>query len=219
MIAGKHIVGVGIGAVLMPAAALAQPSALVVTTLTDPATGAPIAEVAPGQTVRMRTTVSWEPGGTQFAGIAGDMLVAPLTPGGGEGTPSNLVSEFSIGALVSLGTFSGDDLLGIDINVTPPFFPAGGPVPPSLNYWGIQFIGYDWAAPAEPGVYEFRFEPVLFFPNVRIYPSQSSPQFVSVPTTYAAASVTVIPAPAAASCVALAAAIAPRRRRPGIVAG
>ena len=213
MIAGKHIVGVGIGAVLMPAAALAQPSALVVTTLTDPATGAPIAEVAPGQTVRMRTTVSWEPIGTQMAGIAGDMLVTPLNPGGGVGVSSNRVSEYTPGVLVNLGAFSGDDVLGIDIAVTPAFFTGGFQVPPTWNADGIDFIGFDWLAPAETGVYEFRFQPNALAPNFRIYPIAASPAFIEVPTTYLSATVEVIPTPAATPLLVVVAFANPSRRR------
>lgn len=197
--------------------AAAQPSALVVTNLTDPATGAPVAEVTPGETVRMRTTISWQ-GGIQMAGIAGDVLVAPLTPGGGVGVPTNRYSEYVAGTLVKLGTFQGDDLLGIDIAVTPICFTGGFVVPPSGNATGIDFIGFDWAAPTEPGDYEFRFQPSALAPNFRVYTSGTSPAFIEVPTTYIAASVTVIPAPAA-PLLALAAAFAPRRRRPCIVAG
>ncbi|MEZ6235444.1 MAG: hypothetical protein R3B68_14755 [Phycisphaerales bacterium] len=127
--------------------AAAQPSALVVTNLTDPTTGAPVAAIEPGQTLRMRTRVSWQ-GGGQMAGITGDMLVVPLTAGGGEGVSTNRYSDYFEGTLVNLGTFSGDDLLGIDIAVVPWVFTGGFIVPPSGNSNGIDFIGFDWTAPA-----------------------------------------------------------------------
>ena len=191
----------------------AQPSALVVTNLTDPVSGTTLTIVEPGETVRMRTTVSWQ-GGVQMAGIAGDMLVMPLTPGGGQGGPSNRYSEYSPGALVNLGTFTGDDLLGIDIAVTPAFFQGGLIIPPSYQSAGIDFIGFDWTAPLEPGEYEFRFQPKALAPNFRIYTSTSSPAFIEVPTTYVAAAVTVIPA-TGSICILVAAAplFAIRRRR------
>ncbi|MCB9840876.1 MAG: hypothetical protein H6809_04400 [Phycisphaeraceae bacterium] len=192
--------------------ASAQPSALVVTNLTDPVSGTTLASIAPSQTLRMRTRVSWQ-GGVQMAGIAGDMLVTPLTPGGGEGVPANRYSEYAVGALVSLGAFAGDDLLGIDIAVTPAFFQGGWIIPPSYSSNGIDFIGFDWTAPSEPGEYAFRFQPSALAPNLRVYPTTVSPAFIEVPTTYIAASVTVIPTPAAVPLLVLAAASTSSRRR------
>ncbi|MEZ6235441.1 MAG: hypothetical protein R3B68_14740 [Phycisphaerales bacterium] len=194
--------------------ARAQPSAVVVTTLTDPLAGTPVSAIAPGQTVRMRTTVSWEPLGTQMAGIAGDMLVTPLTPGGGVGASSNRVSEYTPGVLVNLGAFSGDDVVGIDIAVTPAFFTGGFLTPPTWNADGIDFIGFDWTAPSEPGDYEFRFQPKAAAPNFRAYLHPASPLFSEIATTYIGAIITVTPAPSVGTVGVFSLVVLATRRQP-----
>ena len=196
----------------IPALAMAQPSAIVRTTLSDPATNLPVGVAQPGQTVRMRTVVSWQPSGSQMAGIKGDMLAWPVGVGG-QGVVTNRVSDYTAGGLVHLGTLAGDDLMDIDIAVTPAFFTGGFIVPPSWNSTGLLVIGYDWTAPAEVGTYEFRFAADPIAPNFRVYPSPSSPMFAEVPTIYVGTSLVVVPGPGGAALVAVAALGAGRRRR------
>ncbi|MCB9840877.1 MAG: hypothetical protein H6809_04405 [Phycisphaeraceae bacterium] len=191
--------------------ACAQPSALVATSLSHPLSGAPISVVEPGQIVRVRTVVSWDRPGTQLAGIAGDLLATPLTPGGGDGVVSNLYSEFDPGGTIILGTLVGDDVLGID--VAPVLCITGLCHPVPFQWAGIDLVGYDWTAPAAPGEYEFGFTPAPGREFVRIFTSVS-PAFTLAATTYTPATLTVVPAPGAPMVLGFAAALAPRRSRP-----
>jgi hypothetical protein len=123
------------------------------------------------------------------------------------------VSEYSPGALVNLGTVVGDDVMGIDIAVTPWFFQGGMMYPPSNNYTGLMFTGYDWTAPQAPGEYRFTFQPSPLAPNLRVYPSTGSPNFIEVPTAYLSATLTVIPGAPTVGALVAGMAIAGRRRR------
>ena len=193
------------------ASAAAQPSARVVTTLTDPVSGAPVATVEPGQTVRMRTIVSWDLPGSQLASVAGDMLATPLSPGGTDGVVSNLFSEFEPGGTINLGALVGDDLLGVD--VSPPFCTVGLCSPVPFQWMGVAFVGYDWTAPAAPGEYEFGFTPAPGRENVRIRPTSSSPAFIELLTSHTPATLTIVPTPGVPMTLGIVAAFAARRSR------
>ena len=188
-------------------------TATVRTALTDPATNLPMPLALPGQVVRVDTVVSWSPSGSQMAGLKGDMFSTPVI-GGAVGTVSNRRSDYTPGSLVNLGSVVGDDILGIDIAVTPAFFTGGIFVPPSWNSNGLLIIGYDWTVPNDVGLYEFKFQPDPLAPNFRLYPSTVSPAFIEVPTTYLSATLTVVPAPASLAVICAAPLILNRRRRP-----
>ena len=189
-------------------------TAIVRTTLTDPGTNQQITAALPGQVVRVDTVVSWSPGqGTQMAGLKGDMLSIRQF-GGGVGTVSNRRSDYLPGGLVNLGTVVGDDIVGIDIAVTPFFFTGGIIIPPSSNWQGILIVGYDWTVPGGAAFYEFKFQADLIAPNFRVYPTPFSPAFIEVPTTYLSATLAVVPAPAAGLILLPWAAACARRRTP-----
>ena len=201
-------------ALLAAAPASAQITATVTTTLTDPTTNLPVATAVPGQIVRMRTIVSWTPQGTQFAGIAGSFYCNPDNPDGDPGVASARFSDYASGGLVTLGVLENtDDIIGINIAQTPAFFTGGFLVPPSANWMGITIAGYNWEAPSTPGLYNFAFQFSPIAPNVRIYPSTSSPQFVEAPTTVVGATLLVIPSPSAALAFVLAPMLIAHRRR------
>lgn len=148
--------------------------------------------ILPGETVRITMRISWTPA-VQLAGFAGDLRADPVGPGA-PGTISNRFSRFLPSALTINGSVVADDILGIDIASTPGFFT---PMvwPPWGSYTGFDAFAHDWTAPSSPGNYRFGFSPRDDRPNVRLYPSWSSPAWIEAPTTYLWASLTVIPGP------------------------
>ncbi|MEZ6235443.1 MAG: hypothetical protein R3B68_14750 [Phycisphaerales bacterium] len=203
--------GIALASTMFAGLAHAQPSALVATGLTDPTSGTPVSSIAPGQTVRVRTIVSWDLPGSQLAGIAGDLLATPLVSGGADGLVSGVFSEFDPGGTIVLGAVVGDDVLGLD--VAPVFCLTGLCHPVAFQSTGIALVGYDWTAPATPGDYRFGFAPAAGRESVRIYETMASPAFSLAATTYTPATLTVVPAPGVLLVGGAAAVFAPRRSR------
>lgn len=183
---------------------------LIQASITTTANGGATAVIAPGGTVHIMSRVSWFPGGgntTQFAGAQGGIIVT-----GNAGSGANFISEFATGPLVNLGAFIGGSRTGMVFGVTPAFFTGGFMIPPSGNHTGITLGEYDLTLP-NPGVYTVNWVASAAVPNVRIFPSVSSPAFVEASSTYILAEITVIPSPASLALVGLGGLVATRRRR------
>lgn len=161
--------------------------------------------VAPGQGV----TISFNIFHTGFHSVgdwSGDAAIAPAG-----GTVTNPV--YAVGSpFVTTGTPGPGGITGIAFQGLPPAFAGGGGFNPPWLYEDFEFLRCTWTAPSEPGVYNFDWTPAPQFPVVQGYQTTVSVALTPYPTTYLGATLTVIPAPAAAPLL-LAAALAPRRRR------
>jgi hypothetical protein len=175
----------------------------------------PAGTIAPGQQLAIRVVVSWEPNPSlQFAGLRGDLLVV-----GALGSASNVGSDFAFGSgppLVVLGQPAGGSVVGTDIATIPGFFTAS-PSPPSIQWWGVNYLTFTWTAPSvsEPTLLGFEFVADPIAPNVRLYPSSASPAFVEASTTYTGMSIVVLPSPGAAGIGLVVGALATTRLRRG----
>jgi len=187
---------------LMPTVAISQTAQ--VRMLHDSVSGV----VLPGQTIRLRTVVSWQ-NASQFAGFKGDALATP-----GIGTASNVGSAYMAGILYVYGQAIGSDVIGHDIAQIPAFF-MGTVFGPSTMNTGFDYLTYNWTAPvvASPTVVEFDFVTPWFAPGVRLYPSTSSTAWVNAPTTFIGTSILVLPGPGSGAVLAAAGVLAWRRRR------
>lgn len=153
----------------------------------------PVGTALPGEEVGVRVIVQWSPDPSlQFAGLRGDVVVTSSL-----GVSSNVGSAFTFGSgppLVSLGTPSGGSVFGTDIATLPGFF-LGSPTPPSIQWWGVNFLTFTWTSPqvSTPTLVRFDFIADPIAPNVRLYPSASSPAFIEAETVYTGMSITVLP--------------------------
>ncbi len=149
--------------------------------------------VFPGQVLTVRLDAAWT-GPAPQAGLTGDLL--PSTP---VGVSSNLFTVLPPGPSVTLGTLGQGGVVGFDAR-----FPANP---------GGAILAFDYTVPANHlGPITFSFNPLATSPNLRLYPAVGGPNFVLVQTSFAPASVTVIPAPAALCTLILAPLAATRRR-------
>jgi len=199
---------------LVAVAGIAGVASAQVATMAVTANGAAAALVTPGQVVTIAANVTW-PGGPQtggniqFAGIKGGIAVQ-----GNAGAGNNFTSAFSSGGLVNLGSFNGGSRTGIDIAVTPAFFTGGFIVPPSGNSAGLNIGTYNLDTTGmAAGVYTIGWAADSAAPNIRLFPSTSSPAFVEAQSVYVGAVLTVVPAPASLALVGLGGLVAGRRRR------
>ena len=204
------VVALGIAVAGTPA--LAQLGAWVTVSHNDPD-----GIVLPGQTINVRVDVTWTPGSSNqwilFAGLAGDVLPSPSV-----GTSSNITSVFVPSGLVSLGHASQGGVVGVSV-ANPPNFGLGGcyPWPPPAqgpSSLAGPFVAFDWTAPLDaPGAVTFAFAASASVPNVRLFPSTTSPAFIEVPTAYVPVTLTVVPGPGTLGLLGLISAVGGRRRR------
>ena len=192
---------------LVAVAGLAGVASAQSATMTVTANGGANASVLPGASVDIAASLTWG-GAVQFAGVAGSIVVD-----GNAGAGSGFTSDFNAGALVNLGAFNGGSREGMDIAVTPAFFTGGVIVAPSGNTTlNIGSYSLDTTGLA-PGIYNVGFQATALAPNVRLFPSTSSPGFVEAQTTYVGASIEIVPAPASLALVGLGGLVVGRRRR------
>ncbi|MCA9288301.1 MAG: hypothetical protein KDA05_06945 [Phycisphaerales bacterium] len=159
--------------------------------------------VAPGQTVHITHTLSMT--AYMVSDWRGDAAVTPNL-----GAASNISSYFVPSPWASFTGPSGGSVVGFAASHPVPLF-----VPVVIPPWNAPqsiLMEYDWTAPSEPGVYEFRWTPHPSSPLVSGYLSSTTGVLTPYPTTYLGATLTVIPAPAAAPLL-LAAALVPNRRQ------
>jgi hypothetical protein len=165
--------------------------------------------VLPGETIRVNALITWDP--SQWAGLKGGVNVT-----GNAGSATNIGSEIAPGLLAHLGSPAGGSVTGFDVASVPHMF-VGWVLPiPFHNYWGVDFLWFDWTAPsvAQPTPIAFDFVADPMAPNVRLYPMPStSPAFVEADTTYVGTSILVLPAPTGLGAFLAAACLAVRRRR------
>ncbi len=179
--------------------ATAQTANVVVT-----ANGGANAVIAPGGVVNVAVTIAHN----QFsvAGIQGGSIVA-----GNAGAGGSFATSIPAGALVVLGSFSGGSRTGVDIAFTPPGFTGGFAVPPSGTN-PMPVFTYDITGLAV-GTYSLNWVSPASAPNVRLYATAGSTNFLEAQSTYTGATITVIPAPASLALVGLGGLVAGRRRR------
>lgn len=168
--------------------------------------------IAPGETLRVTARLSWTEQ-MQWAGLRGDLLA---TDDAGLASNVGFHPFLMPGALVRHGVPVGGSVKGTDIASVPGFFTATVP-PPYSNWWGVEFFSYDWTAPSvsAPTWIDFAFVADPDAPNVRLYPTSTSPMFVEAITTYVPASILVVPAPSSLGLAAMLGIWACARRRLG----
>ena len=168
------------------------------------ANGAASATIPLGGTATIAVTIAHN----QFsvAGIQGGSIIS-----GNAGTAGNFATSIPAGALVVLGSFSGGSRTGVDIAFTPPGFTGGFAVPPSGTN-PMPVFTYDITGLAV-GVYTINWVSPSTAPNVRLYATAGSTNFLETQSTYTGATITVIPAPASLALVGLGGLVAGRRRR------
>lgn len=170
--------------------------------------------VAPGETVQITTTITWQaPGQSALFAIGGGVQATPDI-----GTASSNV--FPYGPLPGISTINpGTPALG---SVHGVYLEYG-----DLNWWlfgqppaapwsfrlGFEVVRFDWTAPGEPGVVAFDWNPSAALPQPLIASSLwGNPIVQPVSTTYFGTSLTVIPAPPSAAPLLLAAPLLAKRR-------
>lgn len=153
-------------------------TASVVTTVN----GGKSATIAPGGSVRVAVQVGHS--GFNVARMVGGSIIT-----GNAGIGRNFESSLPIEPLIVLGEFLGGSRIGGDIA----FGPNGMGTSPAwanpLPIWEYDVSGL------APGVYTVGWQADAAFPNVRIYQSRSSFVALKAQTTYAAATMTVVPGP------------------------
>ncbi|MEZ6235442.1 MAG: hypothetical protein R3B68_14745 [Phycisphaerales bacterium] len=168
--------------------------------------------IEPGQTVRMDVLVEWEPASAWFAGLQGDLGPTP-----GVGAASNVTSIFPQSALVNWGQVAGGGITGLQFAIIPPFGMWCYPWPPPGG-GGTGLIGplvsYDWTAPTDYlGPISIDWRSPATVPNLRLFPTLSSPAFTEADTTFTPATLTVVPTPGVAAVFGAAAVFVARRSR------
>ena len=192
-----RMVAVTIGIVSGIGVAAAQ-SAHIVVTHDDPD-----GLVEPGQVVRVNFRISWTPNHT-LSTLLGDAAASPDA-----GVASNPGTE------LNLGQPSGSLTLGTPVlGSVRGFRLAFGPSPfqmPGTTYWdGLDFLWYDWEAPAAQGSFEFDFE---FDPQSQgAWLNAGLTNILKADLTVEPASLVVVPAPGAWVVLGLGAACLGRRR-------
>lgn len=162
----------------------------------------------------IRATLTWAPAGTQFSNIRGSIVVNSGTGTPGYGLPlGDFSSDFPAGPLVNYGSLNGSTRQGMEFTALPSFFTGGVPTPPSGNHTGIILAEYTVFTNGPTFHGSIEWIPEVGRPNVSIYPSSTSPQFVEVPTTYVRATFTATPAPATLAALVLMGVAGPLRRR------
>lgn len=174
--------------------------------------------VNPGQTVQIRTTVSWQvpQGNSGLFSIAGDVHSTPNA-----GIASNSTLSYSLvsgpNLIAAPGTPSLGSVEGVHLEYGSINWILFGQIPPAP--WGFSrgfdIVSFDWTAPANPDVVTFGWEPSNAIPQPLIACTGWNPPVQTVPTTYFGTSITVVPAPPAALSLGIAAlGSASRHRRP-----
>jgi len=107
-------------------------------------------------------------------------------------------------------------VVGTYFAIVPSYFTAS-PNPSTFLNTGVDLLRFKWTAPTPsmPTAVSFDFVRDPIRPNARFYPFLNSPAFIEAETTWIGASVLVLPAPASLGVLAVAAAVAARRRRGG----
>lgn len=161
--------------------------------------------ISPGEIVSIRVLIAHP--FHAVAGIQGGTIIT-----GNAGVGQNFATTIPAAPIVYLGDFLGGSRVGADIACTPSGFLGGPPFPLPFTQNPMPVWSYDIAG-LTPGVYEINWVSPTSVPNVRGYVSPGSFSFVEAQTTYARATITVIPTPATLAPLATALALTPRRRR------
>jgi len=183
-------------------AATAHPLATVTTTVD----GAASMTVQPGQPVAIAVRISHN--AFHFAGIAGGTKVTDNA-----GLASNFSTTIPALPTVNFGAFVGGSRVGAEIVAMPPGFI--GAVTPPFMFNPMPVWTYSLRLD-DPGVYTINWVPTAQMPNVRLYQAISSFTSVEAQTTYTGATITVLPAPASLTLLALSPITTRRRRRVAI---
>ncbi|MEZ6233861.1 MAG: hypothetical protein R3B68_06690 [Phycisphaerales bacterium] len=173
-----------------------------------------IHELEPGETATMIVIVRWDDPSAQFAGMRGDTIAS-----GPMGDITNVGSALrdpgATQPFVRLGEPWAGSLVGTDIAIIPQTFTAT-PWPWTLSNEEMQFVHFDWTAPAVSSPTEVRFD-------FRAHPLAPSPRFfpnlgfvvnwVEADTTYVGTTLTILPAPASLGMVVCSLGLMARTRR------
>lgn len=171
-------------------------------TVTTTANGSASITVQPGTPVQLSVSISHN----QFkvAGFMGGTVVD-----GHAGTPSNFSTTIPSLPTAFFGSFVGGSRIGADIATPPPGF--GTPDPP-FGQHPMPVWKYDLTID-QPGTYAVNWVAPAIAPNVRLFPTIGSFNFVEARTTYVGATITVVPSPASLALLALYPVTTHRRRR------
>lgn len=169
--------------------------------------------VAPGESVRVTATVSWQ-GSPMFWRIDGGVHASPNL--GTASNPSFGVSNPSTGfaTILNPGSPVGGSIENVTIQsgLTPLHNPSFI-MPPWGMSQGLPILEFEWIAPAPLGLVDFSWNPSVTQPNIWLFPSLSSVQAVPVTTSYFGTTLAVVPAPSVAMAAVLGGVLMSRRRR------
>lgn len=183
-----------LAATLLPTLLAAVPAhaQTALATVTTTANGSASITVQPGTPVQLSVSISHN----QFkvAGFMGGTVVD-----GRAGTPSNFSTTIPALPTAIFGNFFGGSRIGADIATPPPGF--GTPDPP-FGQHPMPVWKYDLAID-QPGTYAVNWVAPAIAPNVRLFPTIASFNFVEAQTTYVGATITVLPTPASFALLAL----------------
>ncbi|MCB9840521.1 MAG: hypothetical protein H6809_02575 [Phycisphaeraceae bacterium] len=159
--------------------------------------------VDPGQVVRINFRISWTANHT-LSTLLGDAVARPDA-----GVASNPGTELNMGqpsGSLALGTPALGSVRGFSL--------IWGPSPfqmPGTTYWdGLDFLWYEWEAPAVPGPFEFDF---VFDPQTQgAWLNAGLTNVFKVDLTSDPASLVVVPSPGALVVLGVGAVFVRRRR-------
>lgn len=166
--------------------------------------------VAPGETVRISATLSWE-NFLLLSFIEGDRLVTNNLGSAAGNVFAHQGASIAPNSTINPGQASGASIVGVAIHSGNPGLIFGPPYPAPWASGTLYFLEYDWTAPRQPGLVEFNWQGS----TSALHPTFFTPiGFITLPTTYTSTSLTVVPAPATVVAPGiLGAGLGVRRRR------
>ncbi|MCA9289395.1 MAG: hypothetical protein KDA05_12455 [Phycisphaerales bacterium] len=164
--------------------------------------------VAPGEVVRITATLDW----TNFlllSKIEGDLLASPNLGSASNNAFAHQGAYLNPPVSIDPGSPDGGSIVDVVIDSGNVGWLFGPPIPAPWGSNQIHFLEYDWTAPTTLGVVEFNWTGAAASPDPVFFTAAG---YVTLPTTYTGASLTVIPAPASAALLAPLAIATVRRR-------